>query len=97
MLRYGGFVIGNNSAEHALCWIAVGWKGWKFFLNWGAGENAAILFSLILTVKAIGVNPVDSPCDVLVRLDFELDWGKPFRAAWKVHPAQEDPRSGGKT
>ena len=54
----GRFEIDNNTAERALRPIAAGRKGWQFFLNEGGGENAAILFSLITTAKAVGINPV---------------------------------------
>ena len=54
----GRFEIDNKTAERALRPIAAGRKGWQFFLNEGGGENAAILFSLITTAKAVGINPV---------------------------------------
>jgi transposase len=85
----GRFAIDNNTAERALRPIAAGRKGWQFFLNEGGGENAAVLFSLISTAKAVGVNPVDYLRDVLVRLDFEQDWDKLLPAAWKEHFAPE--------
>ena len=81
----GRFEIDNKTAERALRPIAAGRKGWQFFLNEGGGENAAILFSLITTAKAVGINPVDYLRDVLVRIDFEKDWGKLLPAAWKEH------------
>ena len=85
----GRFEIENNTAERALRPIAAGRKGWQFFLNEGGGENAAILFSLITTAKAVGINPVDYLRDVLVRIDFEQDWQKLLPAAWKEHFAPE--------
>lgn len=85
----GRFEIENNTAERALRPIAAGRKGWQFFLNEGGGENAAILFSLITTAKAVGINPVDYLRDVLVRIDFEKDWDKLLPSAWKEHFAPE--------
>jgi len=60
-----------------------------FFLNEGGGENAAVIFSLIETAKAAGVNPVDYLRDVLVRMDFERDWEKLLPQAWSEHFAPE--------
>ena len=85
----GRFEIENNAAERALRPIAAGRKGWLFFLNEGGGENAAVLFSLITTAKAVGINPVDYLRDVLVRMDFERDWEKLLPSAWKEHFAPE--------
>ena len=85
----GRFEIENNTAERALRPIAAGRKGWQFFLNEGGGENAAILFSLITTAKAVGISPVDYLRDVLVRIDFERNWEKLLPAAWKQHFAPE--------
>jgi hypothetical protein len=81
--------IENNTAERALRPIAAGRKGWMFFLNEGGGENAAVVFSLIETAKAAGVNPVDYLRDVLVRMDFERDWEKLLPHAWSEHFAPE--------
>ena len=81
--------IDNNAAERALRPIAAGRKGWQFFLNEGGGENAAIIFSLIATAKAAGLNPVDYLRDVLIRIDFERDWDKLLPHAWKEHFAAE--------
>ncbi|MEM7518710.1 MAG: transposase [Planctomycetota bacterium] len=81
--------IENNTAERALRPIAAGRKGWMFFLNEGGGENAAVIFSLIETAKAAGVNPVDYLRDVLVRMDFERDWEKLLPHAWREQFAPE--------
>ena len=85
----GRFEIENNTAERALRPIAAGRKSWQFFLTEGGGENAAVIFSLIATAKAAGVNPVDYLRDVLVRMDFERDWEKLLPHAWKEHFAPE--------
>lgn len=82
-LSDGRLEIDNNAAERAMRPIAVGRKGWMFFLNEGGGENAAVLFSLITTALAAEVNPVDYLRDVLVRIDFEKDWTKLLPHAWK--------------
>ena len=81
--------IENNAAERALRPIAAGRKGWMFFLNEGGGEKAAVIFSLIETAKAAGVNPIDYLRDVLVRMDFERDWEKLLPHAWREHFAPE--------
>ena len=85
----GRFEIENNTAERALRPIAAGRKSWQFFLTEGGGENAAVIFSLIATAKAAGVNPVDYLRDVLVRIDVERDWEKLLPHAWQEHFAPE--------
>ena len=79
----GRLEIDNNAAERAMRPIAVGRKNWLFFQREGGGENAAILFSLLRTAEAAGVNPIDYFRDVLVRIDFEKDWSKLLPHAWK--------------
>ena len=85
----GRLEIDNNAAERALRPIAVGRKNWMFFQREGGGKNAAVLFSLLRSAEAAGVNPVDYFRDVLVRIDDETDWKKLLPHAWKEHFAGE--------
>ena len=58
----------NNMAERALRTIAVDRKNFLFVGNGQAGQNHAILQSLVLTCLANKVNPQDYIANVLVRI-----------------------------
>lgn len=58
----------NNAAERALRPIALGRKNFLFVGNNKAGENLAILQSLVSTCVANGVNPQNYIADVLLRI-----------------------------
>lgn len=58
----------NNVAERAVRPLAVGRKNWLFVGNEDGGESAAIIFSLIQTCRALGVNPREYLEDVMHRL-----------------------------
>lgn len=47
----------NNAAERALRGIAVGRKNYLFFGSLAGGDTAAVLYSLIGSCKALGINP----------------------------------------
>ena len=64
----GRLEIDNNRAERALRQVAVGRKNWMFFLTEGGGESAVVLLSLVMTAKAIGLNPQTYLRDVLLRI-----------------------------
>lgn len=59
----------NNIAERALRPIALGRKNFLFVGNDGAGENLAVLQSLVSTCVACEVNPQDYLTDVLLRIN----------------------------
>jgi transposase len=58
----------NNVAERAVRPLAIGRKNWLFVGNEDGGESAAILYSLIQTCRAFGVNPREYLEDVMRRL-----------------------------
>ncbi len=58
----------NNVAERAVRPLAIGRKNWLFVGNEDGGESAAIIFSLIQTCRAIGINPREYLEDVMRRL-----------------------------
>ena len=58
----------NNVAERAVRCIAIGRKNWLFVGNEGGGEAAAVIFSIVQTCKAIGINPREYLEDVMRRL-----------------------------
>lgn len=58
----------NNRAEAALRRVAQGRKVFLFVGNEAAGENLAILYSLVASCENLGLNPVDYIADVLVRI-----------------------------
>lgn len=71
LMRYlenGRLPIDNTGAERALRGIAVGRANWLFAGNDGAGERAAIVYSLIRTCEHNGVEPWEYLRDVLPRL-----------------------------
>ena len=60
--------ISNNVAERAIRPLALGRKNWLFLGSEEGGEVAAILFSLVQSCKASGVNPEKYLTDVMKRL-----------------------------
>jgi transposase len=60
--------IDNNCAENALRVVALGRKNFMFVGDREAGENLAVLYSIVSTCEAHGVNPYTYLADVLVRV-----------------------------
>ena len=58
----------NNVAERAVRPVAIGRKNWLFVGNEDGGESAAVIFSLIQTCRALGVNPREYLEDIMRRL-----------------------------
>jgi hypothetical protein len=85
----GRLEIDNNRAERAMRPVAVGRKTWMFFQREGRGETAAVLLSLVMTAKAIGLNPQTYLRDVLLRIGRESDVTKLTPHGWKQHFAAE--------
>jgi transposase len=63
--------IDNNASERALRIVALGRKNFLFVGNDVAGQNLAVLLSLVRTCEAVGVNPQAYLTDVLMRVQ---DW-----------------------
>ncbi len=85
----GRLEIDNNRAERALRPVAVGRKNWMFFQSEGGGETATVLLSLVMTAKAIGLDPKVYLRDVLLRVARESDVSKLTPHGWKEHFAAE--------
>ena len=81
----GRIPIDNNAAERSLRAVAVGRKNWIQIGNVRGGEGAAILFSVVQTCKAIGVDPKTYVQDVLLRVANEADASKLTPHGWKMH------------
>ena len=58
----------NNVAERALRPLTLGRKNWLFVGSERGGRNAAIIYSILQTCKALGVNPQEYLEDVLPRI-----------------------------
>ena len=59
----------NNRAENALRIVALGRKNFLFVHSKEAGNELALLYSLVVSCTRLGVNPVDYLADVLNRID----------------------------
>jgi transposase len=79
----GRLAIDNNAAERALRAVAVGRKNWMFVGNEGGGRTAAVLYSLVMTAKAVGVDPRVYLRDVLLRIARESDVATLTPYGWK--------------
>jgi hypothetical protein len=70
LVRYvedGDLQIDNNAVERAIRGVAVGRKNWLFAGSYAGGKRAAILYTLIESCKAAGVEPFAYFADVLAR------------------------------
>lgn len=66
--RYGYARLDNNVAERAIRPLAIGRKNWLFVGSEDGGKAAAIIFSLVQSCRACGVNPREYLEDVMRRL-----------------------------
>jgi transposase len=60
--------IDNNHSERQIKQLVIGRKNWIFCGSEGGAENAAILFSMIVSCKLAGVDPFAYLRDVLMRI-----------------------------
>ncbi len=70
LVRYvddGDLEIDNNAVERAIRGVAVGRKNWLFAGSYAGGRRAAVLYSLVESCKAQGVEPFAYFADVLAR------------------------------
>ena len=67
-LEDGALAIDNNAAERALRRVVTGRKNWLFCGSDEGGTRAAILYSLVATCKAHGIDPWVYLRDVLERI-----------------------------
>lgn len=89
-LEEGWLNIDNNTAERGMRIITIGRKNYLFFGSEVGGESAAIIYSIIETCLANGVEPFAYLRDVLTRLPTHLNKNLPelFPQNWKA--AQEN-------
>lgn len=72
----GRLEIDNNRAERALRALAVGRNNWMIFMAEGGGETAAVLLSLVMTARTVGIDPKAYLRDLLLRIAAKRDgWG----------------------
>ncbi len=91
LVRYhldGKYKLDNNLIENSIRGMAIGRKNYLFCGNHDAAENAAIMYSLIETCKALGVDPREWMTDVLKRIskynnDYSLDLADLLPHNWK--------------
>ena len=67
-LRHGQTRIDNNAAENTIRPTKLGMKNWLFIGHPDAGQRSAILYSLVLSCKRCGKDPLAYLRDVLTRL-----------------------------
>ncbi|MEW6072188.1 MAG: transposase [Planctomycetota bacterium] len=85
----GRLELDNNASERALRAFALGRKNWMFVPGVEGGIRAAILMSLVMTAKTIGVNPITYLRDVLLRISTETDVTKLTPRGWQEHYADQ--------
>jgi transposase len=85
----GRLELENNAAERALRAFAVGRKNWMFVQTIEGGIRSAILMSLVMTAKAIGLNAITYLRDVLLRISTETDVKKLTPRGWQEHYAEQ--------
>jgi len=68
VLEDGRIELDNNGIENKVRPLALGRKNYLFAGNHGAAQNIAVLYSLLLSCKAAGVNPRDWLNDTLNRV-----------------------------
>jgi transposase len=73
-LRDGRVEIDNNQVENSIRPTAIGKKNWLFIGDALAGQNSAILYSLIASCRRRGINPFEYLKDVLTRLPHATNW-----------------------
>jgi transposase len=64
----GRLEIDNNLVENAIRCTALGKKNWLFFGEADAGEQAAIIYTVLESCRRRGLDPYAYLCDVLSRL-----------------------------
>ena len=72
-LRDARIPLDNNRAENALRLVALGRKNFLFVHSEDAGQELALLYSLVVSCTRGGVNPVEYLADVLARIDKTAD------------------------
>jgi hypothetical protein len=89
--EHGWLDIDNNAAERAMKRVAIGRKNWLFAGNDAFGQHHAVLWSLIASAEAHGIDPQRYLRSVLAKIGqtpiSELEQFLPDR--WKAEDAKE--------
>ena len=64
-LKDGRLKLDNNRAERSLRQVAVGRKNWLFAGSAKGARRAAVLYTLVVSCKELGINPFDYLRDVI--------------------------------
>jgi len=88
-LEDGLLEIDNNAAERGLRQVATGRKNWNHIGNEVGGKAAAVLYSLVMTCKAIDIDPKVYLRDVLLRISTSTDVRELTPHGWKQRWAKE--------
>jgi hypothetical protein len=67
-LRDGRFEIDNNLIENSIRPTAVGRRRWLFIGHPDAGWRSAVIYSILVSLRRRGINPLQYMTDVLARL-----------------------------
>jgi len=67
-LNHGEVQISNNLVENAVRPVALGRKNWLFIGHQDAGENTAIIYSMLGSCKRHGIDPAEYLRDTLTRM-----------------------------
>ena len=67
-LRDGQYEIDNNLIENSIRPTAVGRRRWLFIGHPDAGWRSAVLYSILVSLRRRGINPLEYLTDVLGRL-----------------------------
>jgi hypothetical protein len=79
--------IDNNHSERQIKQLVIGRKNWMFCASETGAENAAILYSLVVSCKLAGVDPFAYFRDVLMRIHTQPAerMGELIPREWKTH------------
>jgi len=88
-LRDGRFEIDNNLIENSIRPTAVGRKRWLFIGHPDAGWRSAVIYSILVSLRRRGINPLEYLTDVFGRLPRAktTDIHDLLPANWKPKPA----------
>ncbi|MSU31532.1 MAG: transposase [Pedosphaera sp.] len=66
--RGGVYEIDNNRVENAIRPTCIGKKNWPFIGHSDAGWRSAVIYSVLITARRYGLDPVAALTDVLRRI-----------------------------
>jgi hypothetical protein len=73
-LEQGEVEIDNNGCERSIRRTAIGKKSWLFTADAEAGQRAAIVYTVIASCRAHGIDALSYLRDVLPRLPAATNW-----------------------